>query len=318
MKNIMEIPYRGAEHGSFEEEWLSRKGASEWWYATGVLHDESGTLYSYQVVLIKACLGIMTPWFTQLALTNFETGKHYYYEHKQRNDKGVTVNETTASHEGTLSIVKGAQRMTIIGNADVFSFELDCDYGKGAFWHCDNGLLKMGTETTKETTLYYSYPKMPTRGTITLDGKTLNVTGESWFDKQGGPYRLTEGDRHWEWFSLRFFDGEQIMLFSYPQHGYVDGTYIMADHAERLNHYTIQEEQIIEVDGLKYASGWTLNAPGVKQECYTIRPIMEGQRNGVYFEQLCDVLNADGEKVALCFVELLPGVRNKNFIGSMI
>lgn len=318
MKPVKEIPYVGSDHAGFDVEWLSHKGASEWWYATGVLYNDNKSMYSYQIVLIKAHLGIMTPWMTQLALTDFATGEHHYFSNKQRNDKDVTISETEASHKDDLSIVKTETGINIKAVADKFSFSLTLDYGKGAFWHCDNGLLLMGTPTTKETTIYYSYPNMPTTGNITLGDKSFAVTGKSWFDKQGGPYRLTDGDTHWEWFSLRFFDEEEIMLFSFPQHGYVDGTYIKADTASRLNDYTLKEERIIEVKDMKFASGWEFHAPTIKEEDYIIRPIIDGQMNGVYFEQLCDIINRDGEKVGLCFVELLPGARNKKFLNSLM
>lgn len=54
MNNSIEtIKYLGKDHGDFEQEWLAHKGASEWWYATGLLNDKDENLYSYQIVLIK-------------------------------------------------------------------------------------------------------------------------------------------------------------------------------------------------------------------------------------------------------------------------
>ena len=44
------IPYREADHGSFEEEWPPHEGVLGWWYATGYLQDTSNPdqLYAYQ------------------------------------------------------------------------------------------------------------------------------------------------------------------------------------------------------------------------------------------------------------------------------
>lgn len=323
MAKIKEIPYPGKNHGSFEQEWVSHKGVSDWWYATGVLFDDAGAMYSYQVTLIKAHVGIITPWLTHLALTEMSTGKHHFFANRMRNEKDILLTENSAERKDILSIVKGETGMHIQASAEDYSFTLDLDYGKGAFWHCDNGLLLMGSPTTKETTLYYSYPNMPTRGTVSLGGKTFQVTGKSWFDKQFGPYHLTARECHWDWFSLRFFDDEEVMLFSFPQGNYQDGTYIKADSSSRLTGYTIQEEQIVELTegkaaGTKFPYGWQIHLPGIKEEHYTIKPLTEGQLNGVYFEMMCDVINSKGEKVGHCFVELLPGVRNKNFMTMMI
>lgn len=48
---------------------------------------------------------------------------------------------------------------------------------------------------------------------------------------------------------------------------------------------------------------------------FTLR---DGQMNGVYFEQLCDVLNPEDQKVGYCVEELLPGVRNEKFISQFL
>jgi len=42
-------------------------------------------------------------------------------------------------------------------------------------------------------------------------------------------------------------------------------------------------------------------------------PLLDQQLNLVYFELLAEIYNPAGEKVGLCFVELLPGVYNKKF-----
>ena len=57
--------------------------------------------------------------------------------------------------------------------------------------------------------------------------------------------------------------------------------------------------------------GWTLDVPGLKAEHYTIRPLMAGQPNLAYFEQLAGIYDPANQQVGLCFVELLPGVYNK-------
>jgi len=54
---------------------------------------------------------------------------------------------------------------------------------------------------------------------LTLGEKEYKVSGKAWFDKQGGTYTLTSRWTNWEWFSMRFFDGKEIMLFSFPQDG---------------------------------------------------------------------------------------------------
>jgi hypothetical protein len=116
----------------------------------------------------------------------------------------------------------------------------------------DNGVLRMGVDAPEETTVYYSYTNMPTTGTMILNGEKKTVTGKSWFDKQGGTYHLLNRKTHWEWFSVRFFDYEEMMLFTFPQSNYQDGTYIAKDGtASRLIDYKVIPLDFVKVNGSK-------------------------------------------------------------------
>ena len=167
-----------------------------------------------------------------------------------------------------------------------------------------------------QRTVYYSYTNMPTAGEVVLhtpagEKLALNVTGKSWLDRQWCPYRLIEPATHWEWFSLRFFDDEEVMLFAFPQHPYYDGTYIdKAGNRQLVRNYQYTPKELVEVDGFVFSKGWDLVLPGIKEEHYQICPVMEGQMNLAYFELLAEIINPYNERVGFCFVELLPGVRN--------
>jgi predicted secreted hydrolase len=200
-----------------------------------------------------------------------------------------------------------------------FELNLTLGDGKGAVWHCDNGLLRMGIDKPGQTTGYYSYTNMPLTGSLILNGNTIPVKGKSWFDKQGGTYAIKNRNCMWEWFSLRFFDDEEMMLFSFPQSKYQDGTYIRADgEYQRLTDYEITPTQFVFPDGkTKYSAGWAVFIPGLKDERYTITPLLEGQMNMGYFEQLAGIYNEKGDQAGLCFVELLPGVYNTKYPITM-
>ena len=199
-----------------------------------------------------------------------------------------------------------------------FSFELELKNGKGSFWHCDNGVLKMGSEDCAETTLYYSYTNMPTTGTLTIGDKTMNVTGKSWFDKQGGKFNIVDPSTHWEWFSLRFDDNEEMMLFAYPQSKYYDGTYIPKEGKEqRLNNYKLTPLTIEVIDEIKFATSWELHIPGMKEEQYTLVPVGEKVRTSFMLELLCYIYNSRKEVVGLCIAEILPGVYSGDKISAL-
>lgn len=309
---MKKIPYNVDHLKSFEDEWGLHEKCKEWWYATGTLNDEEGNLYSFQFTLLHLNFGIITPKVIMVAFTDLQTGTHHYLQRETMSYKNIAITDRRVAFDGVASAEKGEDSMVIELKHKDFSLRVTAEYGKGPFWHCDDGKLYMGLHDEKETTYYYSYTNMPTSGELTYNGNVLHVTGKTWFDKQGGTYTLTNRATNWEWFSLRFYDDEEMMLFTFPQSDYLDGTFISKDgKRERLNDYTIKTTKIIEKIGMKWSSGWGLCVPGKKEERYTIAPIVEGNMNFAYFEELCWIKNASGTVVGLCFVELLGGVLNE-------
>ena len=105
------------------------------------------------------------------------------------------------------------------------------------------------------------------------------------------------------------------MLFYFPINRYQDGTFIDAEGtAVRMNGYTLQTTKFIETETPQgksvFSAGWELNTPGLKEERYTITPILEGAINFAYYEELCAIRNSAGRDVGLCFVELWPFMHN--------
>jgi predicted secreted hydrolase len=234
-----------------------------------------------------------------------------------RKGKKLYVNHDSVIYSPFAFLKKEEKRMNLSMMTNEFSLQLDLNKNKGAFWHADNGVLVMGLpEDPQQRTVYYSYPNMPTTGEVVLNNTVsekikLKVTGRSWCDHQWGSFRLLDPASHWEWFSLRFFDDEEIMLFAFPQHPYYDGTYIdRQGNRQLLRNYQYDPRELIDVDGFTFSKGWDLEVPGIKEERYEIRPLMDGQLNLAYFELMAEIINPKNERVGYCFAELLPGVRN--------
>lgn len=313
MLNVIESKlYTHNKLGTFDEEWLFHKNCKDWWYATGYITDELGHRYSWQFTILSINLKLVNPYLAMVALTDLETGEHRYRQRVSLKKDVLTVTKDLVSYDDSAVAIKCGDCMRIKTHHKDFSLDLQLDYGKGAFWHCDNGLLQMGQLGDKETTYYYSYTNLPTVGTLTLGNREYKVSGKTWFDKQGGSYSLGKVSS-WEWFSLRFYDNEEMMLFKFPTTDYIDGTFInVSGNRERLNNYRLTTTKYIEYAGSKWSAGWELIVPGVKEEKYTITPIVDGAINLAYFEEICSVKNSKGEEVGLCFAELLPHLYDNN------
>lgn len=317
----------GVPHRRFEDEFLTHKKCSEWWYATGYFEDEEKNLFAFQFTLAKVKISGLKFHMLLTSVTDVATGAHYNGQQLAFFGKGVTSthNETAFGELATIRYNPNDKSvlgdMRLVMNAREYALRLSMRAQKAPVWHCEDGKLQMGVQgDPRQVTYYYSFTNMLADGTLTLNGKEHKVRGKAWFDRQGGTYALTKPVTNWEWFSLRFFDNEELMLFSFPQTGYVDGTYIRENgEYRRADGYGIEPLTFITEPNTQYrfSSGWKVRIPGVKEEDYLIRPVTDGQFNIFFFELLAEILNPKGERVGLCFVELLPGARNDKIRTSL-
>ncbi len=310
MKNIQYTTSPGIPHLSMDEEFPCHKNGPEWWYSTGYMHNEEGQLISYQFTLAKIRLFGITFNILITGLTDLETGRHFYTQESIFFGKNVIITPSLVGVEGKAKMTFTAEKLTVKMTGEDYSLNIDLDVVKPRVWHCDEGALKMGIE--QNYTYYWSYTNLALSGKLVLEGKEHHVSGKGWFDKQGGPYNIADRRTQWEWFSMRFFDNEEIMLFSFPHVPYQDGTYIEESGIyRRINDYQIEPLGWAEARNLKFSTGWKVKINGVKEEEYTLIPIIDGQFNFFFFELLAEIQDKTGTVVGYSFVELLPGVYNE-------
>ncbi len=301
----------GVPHQSMEEELLCHRKCSEWWYCTGYLNDTAGRQYSFQFTIAHVKVYGFRLFVLMTALSDLQTGKHHYGQRAAFTSRKIDLNKNRVGFDGEAGIRFRDGRLDLSMAGGEYSLELEMAPVKPAVWHCDNGMLKMGIDKPGQTTYYWSYTNLSASGKLVLDGAESRVTGKAWFDRQGGTYNIIDRWTHWEWFSLRFFDDEEVMLFSFPQDDYRDGTFIdRAGNARRLTDYTVTPLGFTQAGGKKFSCGWKVSIPGVKDGEYTITPKMDGQLNLTYFELFADITDRRGKPVGYCITELLPGVYN--------
>lgn len=127
-----------------------------------------------------------------------KTEKHYYGQQIALFNKGVTNNLNETIFSDTASIKYSSNDKSSLGNMDLlmkaedYQLKLQMTSTKEPVWHCEDGKLQMGIlDDLKQVTYYFSFTNLLIEGILNLDGKTHKVKGKGWFDKQGGPYQLT-------------------------------------------------------------------------------------------------------------------------------
>ena len=92
------------------------------------------------------------------------------------------------------------------------AFRLRTEAEKPLVLHGQGGFSAKSKDAASGS-LYYSFPRLRTEGTLTLDGRTFHVRGTSWMDKEFSTSSLGREQVGWDWLALRLKDGRDLMLY---------------------------------------------------------------------------------------------------------
>ena len=110
---------------------------------------------------------------------------------------------------------------------------------------------------------------MDAAGSLTIDGETIPVTGDAWFDHQWGDF-IAVGAGGWDWFAVNLADGTDVTLSlvrdaagGYPL---VYGTLVRPDGSTRnltrgLFDVTVTDHWTSPSTGAVYPAAWHITIP---------------------------------------------------------
>jgi RND superfamily putative drug exporter len=275
---------------------------TEWWYYTGHLKTSDGRMFGFEDVIFRAERGrFPVTWASHLAITD-ETGNAFHVG--QRTEIGPQVDRSVAGAGfdlaigGSAGLSLGAAPGASAGPAAATLWAMA---GAGGRDHLTAALspteaaaagspaglgLDLALVATKPAALhntigwidfraggssyYYSRTAMDARGTLTIDGQPLEVTGTAWFDHQWGDF-IAVGGGGWDWFAVNLADGTDLTLSlvrnadgTYPL---VYGTIVAKDGTFRnlpREAFTVDvtKRWTSPVTGADYPAGWRVSIPG--------------------------------------------------------
>jgi predicted secreted hydrolase len=302
------LPYDPNQHGTIAGEWGPHRGAMEWWYLTGVLEGGDGGPYLVQFTIFHFDFKPSPIYMLHLACTDYAANRHIFeqyvsFDARRAYGKGNTIvyNDSSIELQSDSLLAVGAGR-------DV-SFDLSFRISDPPVWHGQDGLISMGhPEDPEQASYYYSLVRMQTAGWLACLNKNgerprREVSGWSWFDRQWGTFQ----EKGWDWFSLRFSDGDRIMLFCFPRTGHREGTWVRSDGtASTFPGFDYSVGRWLARGGHRYGLDWRLELP-VKQRRYRVEPLYLEDFNpnpaNDYWEGLCRLLDENGNPVGDCVVE---------------
>jgi predicted secreted hydrolase len=326
------------------DHWVHRAFRNEWWYFTGSLvsRTEPERRFGYQFTIFRVGLypgdsGLDSDWdagnllMGHAAITDKAAGEHRFSEVLYREapflagfgaypDPVLAWSLAPVGTDGIWKLEWNAERfeLEMVDHAKGMALELSTAFSGPPIFQGPGGFSRKSDEPGAAS-LYYSFTRLKTRGTVTLDGQSWEVDGTSWMDKEISSNQLTEEQTGWDWFGLRLDDGRDLMLYELrTKDGTVDygkGTLVSPDREARYLNAADWKLSVTATwkspeTGIVYPAAWTVEIPSEKL-WLTIRPDLEDQENqsraGVgmtYWEGAVTLYEADGQRAGEGYAEL--------------
>lgn len=274
---------------------------TEWWYFTGNLSDANGRRFGYQLTFFRQ--GIRHPAERDPAMSRFVVGdlkfshftitdvagRRFRFDQKTSRgafgEAGFNDGERLAWNQ-SWSLRRDAQ--------DVFHLAADMPNAalnlrvramKPPVIHGTDGISRKAAGEG-HASHYYSLTRMESAGEVIVDGRTFQVTGESWFDREWATSQLALQQVGWDWLSVQLDDGTELMLYQMRlENGTADGASsgtVVAVNGDAA-HLTSSDFEMTPVQfwtsdatGARYPVGWRIEVARERLKL-TVKPLLENQ-----------------------------------------
>ena len=266
----------------------------EWWYLTANLVDSTGAAYGAQWTLFRLATapgaqrkGWANPqiWMGHAAVTRADT--HRYAETFARGGVGQAGVEPKPFLAWIDSWqMRGLEPMRddtiaplqLTGSGTDFAYALRLEADRALVLQGEAGYSRKSERG--QASYYYSQPFLKATGSLTIDGKQVEVTGQAWMDREWSSQPLASDQTGWDWFSLHLDSGQKLMLFRLRQNDgrhYCSGNWIFADGKTlqiASDDIGMTPKTITEIAGRQIPVAWHVKIPAraLAIECVPLNP----------------------------------------------
>ena len=202
---------------------------TEWWYYTGHLQSKNGRSFGFELTFFRRGVPpdeiktLPSKWsISHLYLAHFAvtdiTGKRFHFSEKfSREGLGKAGADESRlrvwidgwrAEAATDSI--GAH--TLVAHDETHSLALTLQPAKPLVTHGAAGISRKGKDVG-QASHYYSFTRLATTGSLTIEGEQFEVTGLTWMDHEFGSAELGTDQVGWDWFSIQLEDSTELMLY---------------------------------------------------------------------------------------------------------
>ncbi len=293
---------------------------TEWWYFTGNLKDEENNNFGYQLTFFRRALTPDQPadgsswsansiYFAHFAVTDVGNQNYYSFEKWSRAIPRLAGSDSSGLHVWIDDwVVKSDDNNNYVlsSNSENIEVSLVLKESKRIVLNGNKGLSQKSDETGNAS-YYYSYTRLKTTGTITIDNNKYKMEGFSWFDHEWSTSALGDLQSGWDWFSLQLSNNTEIMIYMLRlKDGTVDpvssGTYV--DKSGDTVHLKSSDFIVETVEfwkspstNIKYPSKWTVMIPKYNIEL-DVQPVINNQEFNHSFTYWEGAVRVSGDNIS--------------------
>jgi predicted secreted hydrolase len=202
---------------------------TEWWYYTGHLHAQDGRSFGFELTFFRRGIppedvttlpskwSVKDLYLAHFAVTDIKGKRFHFSEKLSREGLGKA-----GADESKLQVwiddwraeaaTDGHGVHSLVARDGTHALSLTLQPAKPLVAHGAAGISKKGKEVG-QASHYYSFTRLITNGTVTIDGESFDVTGLSWMDHEFGSGNLGADQVGWDWFSIQLEDNTELMLY---------------------------------------------------------------------------------------------------------
>jgi predicted secreted hydrolase len=276
---LMVFPADHAAHSDFR---------IEWWYVTANLQDAQGQRYGVQWTLFRSALAPAADqpgwsngnlWLGHAGLTTANT--HHSAQTLARGgvgQAGVKLAPFSAWIDGwSLRSLATAgdplSELQVTASGKDFAYDLHLQTDRPLVLQGRQGYSRKSVQG--QASWYYSQPFLQARGQLQVNGKSVEVSGSAWLDREWSSQYMAANQQGWDWFSMHLEGGRQLMLFRLRHADgkhYLSGNWIEADgRSEPLGPSDISLEPIAttRIDEHQVPTEWAVKIPAKGLDIHT-------------------------------------------------
>jgi predicted secreted hydrolase len=231
----------------------------EWWYVTGLVRGSDGRRYTVFFTLFRR--GELVLPVSQVV----DLGRDTVIGHSERLARATVGTKRLDVRAGGARLAYAAETNTwrFAASAPAYALSFTGRPVKPYVLHGGGtGVIRQSVGGRSD---YYSATRMDAHGTITAGRRRISFAGDAWFDHQWGSFQADPRAFNWDWFSCRFADRIELMLYRFrdrrtgrPLRAYRDGTFVRRDG-------TTAEVRDFSAasDGRHWPLSWRLRVPSL-------------------------------------------------------